>query len=114
MKVQIFLPAGLPADTVARLGGLAENFGVDTLWASSFPGHRDPFLSLSVLARNSQRMRLGVVPISPFENAPDEDLRRVVNLERDVWRTCFTACRWPRKIGHASHWIRAYTSRDRR
>ncbi len=70
MKVQIFLPAGLPADTVARLGGLAENFGVDTLWASSFPGHRDPFLSLSVLARNSQRMRLGVVPISPFEMHP--------------------------------------------
>ncbi|MEE8236640.1 MAG: LLM class flavin-dependent oxidoreductase [Gammaproteobacteria bacterium] len=70
MKVQILLQAGLPAVTVARLGSLAENFGVDTLWASSFPGHRDPFLSLSILARDSQRMRLGVVPISPFEMHP--------------------------------------------
>ena len=70
MKVQIFLEAGLPADTVAELGSLAENFGVDTLWASSFPGHRDPFLSLAMLARISQRMRLGVVPISPFEVHP--------------------------------------------
>jgi len=70
MKVQILLQAGLPAVTVAQLGSLAENFGVDTLWASSFPGHRDPFLSLSILARDSQRMRLGVVPISPFEMHP--------------------------------------------
>ncbi len=70
MKVQILLQAGLPAVTVARLGSLAENLGVDTLWASSFPGHRDPFLSLSILARDSQRMRLGVVPISPFEMHP--------------------------------------------
>ena len=29
MKVQIFLEAGLPAETVAELGSLAENFGVD-------------------------------------------------------------------------------------
>lgn len=70
MKVQILLQAGLPAVTVAQLGSLAENFGVDTLWASSFPGHRDPFLSLSILARDSQCMRLGVVPISPFEMHP--------------------------------------------
>ena len=70
MKVQIFLQAGLPANTVAQLGSLAENFGIHTLWASSFPGHRDPFLSLSTFARDSQRVRLGVVPISPFEMHP--------------------------------------------
>jgi len=70
VKVQIFLEAGIPPDQLTRLGALAEGYGIHTLWASSFPARRDPFLCLSALAHSSSRMRLGVVPVSPYEIHP--------------------------------------------
>ena len=70
MKVEIFLEAGLPASEVCELGLLAESLGVHALYASAFPARRDPFLSLSELAVKSSAIRLGVVPLSPFEIVP--------------------------------------------
>jgi len=70
MKVQIFLEAGLNPQQVCELGLLAESYGVDTVYASAFPARRDPFLNLSKLALESSRIRLGVVPLSPYEIVP--------------------------------------------
>ncbi|MGI9291310.1 MAG: LLM class flavin-dependent oxidoreductase [Gammaproteobacteria bacterium] len=70
MKVQVFLEAGLPPAAIAELGALAESCGVDTLWASSFPARREPFMCLSALAAQPGNMRLGAVPVSPFELHP--------------------------------------------
>ena len=70
MKVQLFLEAGIPPSDIAELGALAEDYGVETLWASSFPARREPFMCLSALAAKSGSMRLGAVPISPFELHP--------------------------------------------
>ncbi|MGI9308208.1 MAG: LLM class flavin-dependent oxidoreductase, partial [Gammaproteobacteria bacterium] len=70
MRVQIFLEAGLPAEQVKYLGQLAEGLGIDTLWASSFPARRDAFLSLCQLAPASKTLRVGVVPVSPYEMHP--------------------------------------------
>ncbi|MGI9329481.1 MAG: LLM class flavin-dependent oxidoreductase [Gammaproteobacteria bacterium] len=70
MKVQVFLEAGIAPARVAELGGLAEQAGVETLWASSFPARREPFLCLSALAASQPGLRLGAVPISPFELHP--------------------------------------------
>jgi alkanesulfonate monooxygenase SsuD/methylene tetrahydromethanopterin reductase-like flavin-dependent oxidoreductase (luciferase family) len=70
MKVQVFLEAGIAPAAVAELGGLAEQAGVETLWASSFPARREPFLCLSALAARQPGLRLGAVPISPFELHP--------------------------------------------
>ncbi len=70
MKVQIFLEAGIPAAEVAELGTLAADAGIQTLWASSFPARREPFLCLSTLATRQLDLRLGVVPVSPYEMQP--------------------------------------------
>ncbi len=70
MKVQLFLEAGIPPAELAELGALAEGYGVQTLWASSFPARREPFMCLSALAAQPGDMRLGAVPISPFELHP--------------------------------------------
>lgn len=70
MKVQIFLEAGIPPAEVAALGALAEQAGIQTLWASSFPGKREPLLCLSALAAARPRIRIGAVPLSPYETHP--------------------------------------------
>jgi len=70
MKVQLFLEAGIPPAQIIELGALAESYGVHTLWASSFPAKREPFMCLTALAAESGRMRLGPVPISPYEVHP--------------------------------------------
>jgi alkanesulfonate monooxygenase SsuD/methylene tetrahydromethanopterin reductase-like flavin-dependent oxidoreductase (luciferase family) len=70
IKVQVFLQAGIPPAEVAELGRLADAAGIDTLWASSFPARRDPFLCLSALAGQALGLKIGIVPISPFELHP--------------------------------------------
>lgn len=70
MRVQVFLEAGIPPERVAELGALAEAAGIDTLWASSFPARREPLLCLAALAAQPGTLRLGAVPLSPYEMHP--------------------------------------------
>ncbi|MDP6437185.1 MAG: LLM class flavin-dependent oxidoreductase [Gammaproteobacteria bacterium] len=70
MQVQVFLQAGIPPGEVAELGELAHACGIQTLWASSFPAAREPFMCLSGLAARRTGLRLGVVPVSPYEQHP--------------------------------------------
>jgi alkanesulfonate monooxygenase SsuD/methylene tetrahydromethanopterin reductase-like flavin-dependent oxidoreductase (luciferase family) len=70
MKIQVFLEAGLAPAAVAEIGALADDYGIDTLWASSFPARREPFMCLVALAAQKPKLRLGAVPISPYEMHP--------------------------------------------
>jgi 5,10-methylenetetrahydromethanopterin reductase len=70
MDIQIFLEAGLPPDRVRELGQRAAAVGVETLWASAFPGRREPLLCLAALAAERLKLRLGAVPLSPYEMHP--------------------------------------------
>jgi 5,10-methylenetetrahydromethanopterin reductase len=70
MKVQLFLEAGIAPAEISAIGSLAESYGVETLWASSFPARREPFMCLTALAAQAGHMRLGAVPISPYELHP--------------------------------------------
>jgi alkanesulfonate monooxygenase SsuD/methylene tetrahydromethanopterin reductase-like flavin-dependent oxidoreductase (luciferase family) len=70
MQIQVFLEAGLDPWRVAELGELAAANGIDTLWASSFPARREPFMCLTPLAAKQLDLRLGPVPISPYELHP--------------------------------------------
>jgi 5,10-methylenetetrahydromethanopterin reductase len=70
MKVQLFLEAGIPPAEISAIGSLAEGYGVETLWASSFPARREPFMCLAALAAQPGNMHLGAVPISPYELHP--------------------------------------------
>ena len=70
MKVDVILEAGISAEQVLAFAQLAENAGIHCLWASSFPGRRDPFVTLAPAAGVTTALRLGVMPISPFEMHP--------------------------------------------
>ena len=70
MKVQVFLEAGINPIEVVELGKLAEQAGIGTLWASSFPARREPFMCLTPLAAQQRQLQVGAVPISPFELHP--------------------------------------------
>jgi len=70
MKVEIFLEAGLHPKRVQELGALAEANGISRLYASAFPAKRDAFMSLVPLAMSTEKMGVGVVPLSPYEIHP--------------------------------------------
>jgi len=58
-----------PADAV-ELGLLAERYGMRGVWSSNYGWSRDPFFTLSLLAHQSSRIRLGPMAISPAELHP--------------------------------------------
>ncbi|MEO7387565.1 MAG: LLM class flavin-dependent oxidoreductase [Gammaproteobacteria bacterium] len=70
MQIDVILEAGLPAGRVEALGQLAERYGIQTLWVSSFPSRRDPVPALALLSRCTSRLRLGTLPVSPYEVHP--------------------------------------------
>lgn len=70
MKIDIILEAGLPAHRIEALGQLAERYGIQTLWVASFPSRRDPIPALALLSRCTSRLRLGTLPVSPWEVHP--------------------------------------------
>lgn len=70
MQVDVIVEAGLPAERVAGLGQMAERYGVQTLWVASFPSRRDPLPALTLLTRCTRQLRLGTLPVSPYEMHP--------------------------------------------
>lgn len=70
MKVDVILEAGASSADVVRLGQLAEAAGIHAVWVAAFPGRRDPFVTLPPLAHATSRIRLGVMPVSPYEIHP--------------------------------------------
>ncbi|MBL8223999.1 MAG: LLM class flavin-dependent oxidoreductase [Chromatiales bacterium] len=84
MDIDIILGAGHTAAQVEELGALAEDSGIHTLWVSSFPGERDAWLSLPGLARQTRRLRLGVLPVSPYESHPLRLLETLYTLNEQA------------------------------
>ena len=70
MKIDIILDAGMPAAQVEDLGKLADKYGIQTLWGSCFASRRDPMLTMSGLTRSTNHVRLGTMPVSPYEVHP--------------------------------------------
>jgi len=69
MKIQFVLePAS--ADEFLEAGLLAERYGFEAVWTANHAAARDPFMAFSVLARESSRIRMGPVAVSPFELHP--------------------------------------------
>jgi len=70
MKIDVILDAGIPAEQVEQIGQLADRYGIGTLWGSCFASRRDPWLTMAGLARSTSRVRLGTLPVSPYEVHP--------------------------------------------
>ena len=70
MKIDVILEPGASAETAVNVARLADDYGIGTVWGSSFPARRDPFLTLTAAATATHAVRLGVMPVSPFEHHP--------------------------------------------
>jgi alkanesulfonate monooxygenase SsuD/methylene tetrahydromethanopterin reductase-like flavin-dependent oxidoreductase (luciferase family) len=70
MKIDVILDAGLPQSEVEQLGAIADELGIHTLWGSAFASRRDPLLTMASLAGTTSRLRLGTMPVSPYEVHP--------------------------------------------
>ena len=70
MKIDVILGAGRTATEINELGQLAERYGLQTFWNQSFPSRRDPLLTMAQLAGATSKIRLGTLPVSPYEIHP--------------------------------------------
>ena len=70
MKIDIILEPDLTPEEICDLGLLAESYGVDSVWTSNYFSHWDPFISLTQLAIQSRKFKLGILAVSPFEMHP--------------------------------------------
>lgn len=70
MKIDIILDAGMPLDQVRELAQIADMCGIQTIWGSCFASRRDPLLLMSAICGDTRRVRLGTLPVSPYEVHP--------------------------------------------
>ena len=70
MKIDIILEPDLTPEEICDLGLLAESYGVNSVWTSNYFSHWDPFISLTQLANQSRKIKLGILAVSPFEMHP--------------------------------------------
>lgn len=70
MDIQIILNEFSTVDEVTELGKLAEDYGLKAVWTSTYASSRDSFMSLVPLARESKKITLGPLAVSPYEMHP--------------------------------------------
>jgi 5,10-methylenetetrahydromethanopterin reductase len=70
LKIHIIIPSSTGHHELSKLGRLAEEYGLDCLWLENSIRSRDQFVNLSYLARDTEKIRIGPIAISPFEHHP--------------------------------------------
>jgi alkanesulfonate monooxygenase SsuD/methylene tetrahydromethanopterin reductase-like flavin-dependent oxidoreductase (luciferase family) len=70
VEIDIILNEFASPQEAAELGLMAERYGMRGVWSSNYGWSRDPFFTLSLLAHQSARIRLGPMAISPAELHP--------------------------------------------
>lgn len=75
-----FIPA-MPVEDVVRTARLAEDLGYEVLWIPDQSFHRDPFVLLSLCARVTSTIRLGVAVTNPLTRHPVQIARAAATLD---------------------------------
>ena len=70
MEIDIVLDSMLPPEQLTELGLLAEKHGLRGVWNASYLIGRDPFTNMAQLARESSRLKLGVMAVNAYEMHP--------------------------------------------
>ncbi|TDJ32280.1 MAG: LLM class flavin-dependent oxidoreductase, partial [Gammaproteobacteria bacterium] len=70
MEIDIILNEFTSPHAAVELGLMAENYGLRGVWSSNYGWSRDPFITLSLLADRSSKIRLGPMAISSAELHP--------------------------------------------
>ena len=70
MQIDLILNEFTSPEQAVELGLMAERYGFRGVWSSNYAWSRDAFLTLALLARESSRIRLGPMAVSPAELHP--------------------------------------------
>ncbi len=70
MKIDIILDPTHTTEEFSELGVIAEKLGFNAVLTANYPSAIDPFINFSILAKATQKIRMGPVAISPFETHP--------------------------------------------
>ena len=70
-----------PVEEVTQLAERAETAGFDAVFASNHYNNRDPFLTLSSIARTTERIDLGPGVVNPYETHPVRLASRMATLQ---------------------------------
>ena len=70
MKIDIIIDPTHTTDEFLELGIIAEKLGFNAVLTANYPSAIDPFINFSVLAKQTHKIKMGPVAISPFETHP--------------------------------------------
>lgn len=70
MRIDVILKPYQSAAEMARLGELAESYGIGAVWVPNNVYSLDPFVNFVPLAQQTTKLRVGPIAISPFELHP--------------------------------------------
>lgn len=99
MKIHVILEPDITPDQLVEIGLLAERLDIAGLWVQNYAVGADPFMSLVPLARESSRIRLGVVIVSPYEMHPAKMATSLLTLNE------FAGGRASMVIGGGGEWL---------
>ncbi|MFQ5634503.1 MAG: LLM class flavin-dependent oxidoreductase [Gammaproteobacteria bacterium] len=80
MRFDVILDSFLSAPDMARLGGMAEEYGLGGVWIANNYNTRDAFANFVPLAMKSERLRMGPIAVSPFELHPQKMAHSLLTL----------------------------------
>jgi len=70
MKIDIIIDTTHTTEEFLELGIIAEKLGFNAVLTANYPSAIDPFINFSVLAKETEKISMGPVAISPFETHP--------------------------------------------
>ncbi len=80
MDLDIILEADLTPTQIQELSLLAEGYGFRGIWAQNYARARDAFMTMVPAAQATNRIKLGVVIVSPYEMHPTKIANAVLTL----------------------------------
>ena len=80
MQIELIIGCEMHPQEVADYAVAAEKAGVRALWHSNLPNGWDPFLGLSLAAQATNRIKLGVLALSPYEMHPVRIAYSIISL----------------------------------
>ena len=70
MKIDIIIDPTHTTDEFSELGVIAENLGFNSVLTANYPSAIDPFINFTALAKETKKIKMGPVALSPFETHP--------------------------------------------
>ena len=80
MRIDLILKPHQSAAEMARLGRLAESYGLGAVWVPNNILSLDPFVNFVPLTQQTTRLRMGPIAVSPFELHPQRMANQLLTL----------------------------------